>query len=72
MARVSFEDELDQRFLTAVASLPADAVAADAVAADAVAADADAAGAAGPLGGGRLLELFDAQAGSRHLDLAAR
>jgi 2-oxoisovalerate dehydrogenase E1 component len=62
VARLSFEDKLDQRFLSAVASLPAEVGVAGAGATDA----------AGPLAGERLLELFDAQAGSRHLDLAAR
>jgi 2-oxoisovalerate dehydrogenase E1 component len=59
VARLSFEDELDKRFLSAVAALPAGHPGAS----------GDDAGA---LGGERLLELFDAQAGSRHLDLAAR
>jgi 2-oxoisovalerate dehydrogenase E1 component len=79
VARPSFEDELDQRFLSAVASLPADALAGrdvpgwfDAAGPAGAAGAASAAGAAGPLGGERLLEVFDAQAGSRHLDLAAR
>ena len=62
MARGSFEDELDQRFLGAVGGL------------------ADEPGrlagtaqhAAVPLNDEQLLALFDAQAGSRHLDLAAR
>jgi 2-oxoisovalerate dehydrogenase E1 component len=55
----SFEDELDQRFLTAVAALPGPA--------------APRRDGAGPgLTGEQLTALFDAQAGSRHLDLAAR
>jgi len=61
MARLSFEDELDQRFLTAVASLPAGGTSGGGTS-----------GGAGSLGGALLLDLFDAQAGSRHLDLAAR
>ena len=65
MARVSFEDELDQRFLSAVAALPG-------AARQPGAPGPGTAGPAGPLGGERLLALFDAQAGSRHLDLAAR
>ena len=56
MTRLSFEDELDQRFLSAVGDLPADAAGRP----------------RGSLTGMRLLALFDAQAGSRHLDLAAR
>ena len=65
LARLGFEDELDRRFLSAVASLPAGAGAVDGSA-------RSEAGAAWPLGGELLLGLFDAQAGSRHLDLAAR
>jgi 2-oxoisovalerate dehydrogenase E1 component len=63
VARPSFEDELDQRFLTAVAALPGPGEACPPGAADP---------AAGSLRGGKLMALFDAQAGSRHLDLAAR
>jgi len=66
VARLSFEDELDQRFLSAVASLPSGHTAG--VDGQAGWFDRE----AWPLGGERLLELFDAQAGSRHLDLAAR
>jgi len=58
MARLSFEDELDQRFLRAVGALPGPGA-------------AGLPGGAG-LTGEQLLALFDAQAGSRHLDLAAR
>jgi 2-oxoisovalerate dehydrogenase E1 component len=69
VARLSFEDELDQRFLSAVASLPAGPDAAGVAGSGSGSGEA---GPAGPLGGERLLALFDAQAGSRHLDLAAR
>jgi 2-oxoisovalerate dehydrogenase E1 component len=68
VARLSFEDELDQRFLSAVAALPAGAAGGAGGAGGAGALGED----AGALGEERLLELFDAQAGSRHLDLAAR
>ncbi len=61
MTRLSFEDELDQRFLSSVAELGAGE------AAGRVDGPVD-----GRLTGERLLALFDAQAGSRHLDLAAR
>jgi 2-oxoisovalerate dehydrogenase E1 component len=55
------EDELDRRFLSAVRDLSADG--------KAVATD----GTAGTrLTGEKAVALFDAQAGSRHLDLAAR
>ena len=54
----SFEDELDQRFLSAVAGLPGRTGTAQ--------------HAPVPLDDEQLLALFDAQAGSRHLDLAAR
>ena len=56
--KMSFEDELDQRFLDAVADLPGPA--------------GTARPAPVPLNDEQLLALFDAQAGSRHLDLAAR
>jgi 2-oxoisovalerate dehydrogenase E1 component len=59
MARLSFEDELDQRFLGAVADLRGDL-------------PGRAQHATVPLNDEQLLALFDAQAGSRHLDLAAR
>ena len=63
---MSFEDELDRRFLGAVAGL----------AGDVPAGRPDLAGTAQhatvPLNDEQLLALFDAQAGSRHLDLAAR
>src|SRR6201997_5213828 len=59
MARLSFEDELDQRFLDAVADLRGDL-------------PGTAPHATVPLKDEQLLGLFDAQAGSRHLDLAAR
>src|ERR1700726_1133680 len=59
MARLSFEDELDQRFLAAVADLRGDL-------------PGTAQHATVPLNDEQLLALFDAQAGSRHLDLAAR
>ena len=64
VAKLSFEEELDQRFLTAVAALPGPGESGGSGA-------AGESGAAG-LGGEQLLTLFDAQAGSRHLDLAAR
>ncbi len=64
--QMSFEYELDQRFLSAVANLASDG-------------PAGRPGMAGtaqhapvPLNDEQLLALFDAQAGSRHLDLAAR
>lgn len=57
MAPLSFEDELDQRFLTALQGLPA---------------PGEAPAPPDGLTGEQLLALFDAQAGSRHLDLAAR
>ena len=69
MARPSFEEELDQRFLSAVAELPG---AGAGGAPDRAAGPAGADGDAERLSGERLLTLFDAQAGSRHLDLAAR
>jgi 2-oxoisovalerate dehydrogenase E1 component len=56
VAKLSYEDELDQHFLRTVAELPG---------------PLDTAG-FGPLDSEQLLTLFDAQAGSRHLDLAAR
>src|SRR3984957_10080072 len=59
MARLSFEDELDQRFLGAVADLRGDV-------------PGTAQHATVPLHDEQLLALFAAQAGSRHLDLAAR
>jgi 2-oxoisovalerate dehydrogenase E1 component len=62
VTRPSFEDQLDQRFLSAVAGLPAPGPAEPGTAGEP----------AGSLRGGRLMALFDAQAGSRHLDLAAR
>jgi len=57
MGRLSFEDELDQHFLGAVGSLREGEVAGRP---------------GGSLTNEQLLGLFDAQAGSRHLDLAAR
>jgi 2-oxoisovalerate dehydrogenase E1 component len=70
VARLSFEEELDQRFLTAVAVLPGPGEVS-------VSGEADVSGPAGVSGrpglsGEQLITLFDAQAGSRHLDLAAR
>jgi 2-oxoisovalerate dehydrogenase E1 component len=62
VGKLSFEEELDHRFLSAVAGLPRNGEPGTATAADAP----------GRLAGGRLITLFDAQAGSRHLDLAAR
>jgi 2-oxoisovalerate dehydrogenase E1 component len=55
MAKLSFEEQLDRHFLSAVADLPGPPAAAGT-----------------RLSGEQLLALFDAQAGSRHLDLAAR
>jgi 2-oxoisovalerate dehydrogenase E1 component len=63
MARLSFEDELDQRFLSAVGGLSGTGGGRTGPAG---------AGAGTGLSGEQLLALFDAQAGSRHLDLAAR
>ncbi|HEX9040085.1 MAG TPA: thiamine pyrophosphate-dependent enzyme [Trebonia sp.] len=63
---MSFEDELDQRFLSAVASVARDGPA------DLPEMAGTAQHAAVPLNDEQLLALFDAQAGSRHLDLAAR
>jgi 2-oxoisovalerate dehydrogenase E1 component len=63
MKRLSFEDELDQRFLSAVAGLPGDPPGNR---------PGMAPHAPVPLDDQQLLGLFDAQAGSRHLDLAAR
>ena len=60
MASRTFEEELDHRFLTAVRDLPGGA------------APPPRAPAAAALSAGQLTGLFDAQAGSRHLDLAAR
>jgi 2-oxoisovalerate dehydrogenase E1 component len=62
---ITGEEELDRRFLSAVRDLPGDTVAATA--------DLSASVAPGTrLTGEAAIALFDAQAGSRHLDLAAR
>jgi 2-oxoisovalerate dehydrogenase E1 component len=60
MASRTFEEELDHRLLTAIRDLPGPG------------APHAAAPARAPLSAGQLNTLFDAQAGSRHLDLAAR
>jgi 2-oxoisovalerate dehydrogenase E1 component len=62
MASRTFEEELDHRFLTAVRDLPGGQAPGQPAPPTAVA----------PLPAGQLTGLFDAQAGSRHLDLAAR
>jgi 2-oxoisovalerate dehydrogenase E1 component len=59
------EEELDLRFTSAVRALPGGGQAGQAGQADPVAAGTT-------LTGGQAIALFDAQAGSRHLDLAAR
>src|SRR5215831_11314646 len=64
---MSFEDELDRRFLGAVAELPAPPRADEPECLAGTAPHATV-----PLNDEQLLALFDAQAGSRHLDLAAR
>ena len=64
MAKLSYEEELDQRFLAAVAGLTGMS--------EPSGRHAEAGSAVGRLDGEQLLTLFDAQAGSRHLDLAAR
>ncbi|MGH3249889.1 MAG: thiamine pyrophosphate-dependent enzyme [Trebonia sp.] len=61
MGKLSFEEELDHRFLSAVAGLPRSGEPGN-----------RGPGNGGPGNGERLITLFDAQAGSRHLDLAAR
>ncbi len=60
MASRTFEEELDHRFLTAVRDLPGPRMPEAVIAARA------------PLSAEQCLTLFNAQAGSRHLDLAAR
>jgi len=68
VADTTAEAELDQRFLTAVRCLPYDGTASTAGAADRAAPVT----AGTRLTGEQAIALFDAQAGSRHLDLAAR
>jgi 2-oxoisovalerate dehydrogenase E1 component len=67
VASRTFEEELDHRFLTAVRDLPGPSAPGPAASAPAQVAPGLA-----PLSAERLFTLFDAQAGSRHLDLAAR
>jgi 2-oxoisovalerate dehydrogenase E1 component len=69
VARLSFEDELDRRFLSAVAGLPGDRPGRPPEPGHG---PGTAQHATVPFNDEQLLALFDAQAGSRHLDLAAR